>query len=286
MRMLCAIGGLAAAALVFGWVGQVEVRSAVQPGNGAGHPVVVAELFTSEGCSSCPPADDLLRRLSEGDLASEVQVIALGEHVDYWDRLGWRDASSSSAFSARQSAYDAAVFRTGGIYTPQLVVDGVLQAVGSDASAVRRVVAEAARHPKATVLVTATRPEPDRMRVDVRAEVGAAVSAKGSADLVVAVTEDGVVSHVRRGENGGRTLRHAAVVRSLTTIGALPKGERSISANALIPLSRDWPPQHLQIVAFLQERASRRILGAGATAVAGAQQPASTAATGVLSSRF
>ncbi len=266
--MLCAIGGLAAAALVFGWVGQVEVRSAAQPGNGAGHPVVVAELFTSEGCSSCPPADDLLRRLSEGDLASEVQVIALGEHVDYWDRLGWRDASSSSAFSARQSAYDAAVFRTGGIYTPQLVVDGVLQAVGSDASAVRRV------------------PEPDRMRVDVRAEVGAAVSAKGSADLVVAVTEDGVVSHVRRGENGGRTLRHAAVVRSLTTIGALPKGERSISANALIPLSRDWPPQHLQIVAFLQERASRRILGAGATAVAGAQQPASTAATGVLSSRF
>ena len=208
---------------------------------------------------------------------SDVQIITLGEHVDYWDRLGWRDAFSSSVFSERQSAYAAAVFHTGGIYTPQLVVDGMLQAVGSDASAVRRVLGEAARRPKATVSVATSAPEDDRLRVDVRVELGAAVAAAGSADLLVAVAEDGLVSQVQRGENGGRTLRHAAVVRSLTTIGALPKGERSISANARIAISRDWPLAHLRIVALLQERQSRRILGA-------AQRPVSAAAAGAHAS--
>src|SRR5260370_34920325 len=121
MRMVIGIGGLAGAALVLAWVGQVQARTATRSGNGAGLPVVVAELFTSEGCSSCPPADDLLRRLSAGDLASEVQVIALGEHVDYWDRLGWRGGVSSSVFSARPSAYGSAGLRHGGLYTPPLV---------------------------------------------------------------------------------------------------------------------------------------------------------------------
>ena len=93
--------------------------------------VVIAELFTSEGCSSCPPADNLLRRLLAAQPIDGVEVVALGNHVDYWDRLGWRDSFSSRLFSDRQAAYDSAVFRLKAPYTPQLVVDGATESVAA-----------------------------------------------------------------------------------------------------------------------------------------------------------
>ncbi|MEP6594146.1 MAG: DUF1223 domain-containing protein, partial [Acidobacteriota bacterium] len=107
-------------------------------------PIVVTELFTSEGCSSCPPADDLLHQLASGTLADLAVVVTLGEHVDYWDRLGWRDPFSDASFSARQSAYGARVFGTDNIYTPQMVIDGRYQALGSSLEAIRRAVGTAA----------------------------------------------------------------------------------------------------------------------------------------------
>ena len=116
---------------------------------------MVAELFTSEGCSSCPPADALLKRLTHEQFIPGVRVLALGEHVDYWDRLGWRDPFSSPGFSHRQSEYEADVFHSGGVYTPQFVIDGRLQAVGNDVRGVRRAIARAAHDPKARVGVTA-----------------------------------------------------------------------------------------------------------------------------------
>src|SRR5262249_33462805 len=106
--------------------------------------VVIAELFTSEGCSSCPPADEELSRLLARQ-GSGVDVLALGEHVDYWDGLGWRDRFSSARFSERQSEYDSRVFKTGSIYTPQLVIDGRLQMVGSDHAAIQRAIDQAAQ---------------------------------------------------------------------------------------------------------------------------------------------
>src|SRR5262249_1872611 len=133
-------------------------------------PAVVVELFTSEGCSSCPPADEVLTRLAQGTLTPDVDVLALEEHVDYWDRLGWRDQFSSATFSARQSTYDDQVFHRKEVYTPQLVVDGQYEPVGNDVTAVRRAIARAAQAQKATVAMTVTR-APDRgdLRVDVRA---------------------------------------------------------------------------------------------------------------------
>ena len=230
---------------------------------------VVAELFTSEGCSSCPPADDVLSDLVLHQPIPGVEVLALAEHVDYWDRLGWRDRFSSAAFSARQSDYDARVFRTDRIYTPQLVVDGQWQVVGSDAAAVGEAIRRAAAVPKATVTVDVARvPARREVRVDLDVSVPPNLALQRDADVLVAVVEDNLVTDVRHGENSGRKLRHTAVVRSLTTIGALAEDERLWSATVSVSINADARPENLRVIAFLQERDTRRILGAAAARVA------------------
>lgn len=221
---------------------------------------VVAELFTSEGCSSCPAADDLLREWLATQPVPGVEIVALSEHVDYWDRLGWKDPFSSHAFSARQSAYDAAVFRSQRVYTPQLVIDGRYEAIGSDAAAVRRTLIEAARQPKAALDVSPT-VAGRSARVRVAVMVPPTVARQGIADVVLALAEDGLSTTVARGENGGRTLRHAAVVRALHTAGAIDGASPTATVVGDVPLPADWSHRRLRLVAFLQERDSRRILG-------------------------
>ena len=143
----------------------------------AGTPTaVVVELFTSEGCSSCPPADDVLRELVGRQPLANINIIGLGEHVDYWDRLGWRDPFSAAAFTTRQTEYEARAFRTGSIYTPQIVVDGRFQEIGSDRAAVRRAISQAAALPKATVGVLALAHGPTEVQVQIRAEVPVGMS--------------------------------------------------------------------------------------------------------------
>jgi hypothetical protein len=229
--------------------------------------VVVAELFTSEGCSSCPPADDLLRGLAASQPVDGVELVVLGNHVDYWDRLGWRDPFSSPVFSQRQSSYDAAVFRSNTIYTPQLVVDGTLQCVGSDATAVRRTVLEAAKQPKAAVTLSAdvaSGGSSAGARVRVQFDIPDAVRVSHAADIMVAVTESGLVSRVERGENRGRTMHHSAVVRSLTVAGTTDGRQRTAFAETVVPLAPEWKTADIRVVSFLQERDSRRILGGAA----------------------
>ena len=190
--------------------------------------------------------------------------------MDYWDRLGWRDPFSSSLFSARQSAYDAAVFRSNRVYTPQLVIDGRLDAVGSDAGAVRRAVLEAARQPAADVEIATSADGADRLQARVRVQVPADVPRHGLAEVVLAVAEDGLATKVARGENGGRTLRHAAVTRSLTTIGVIEASARDATLHGSVPLSAGWSTTNLRLVALVQERDNRRILGAATVGRAGA----------------
>ena len=225
--------------------------------------VVIAELFTSEGCSSCPPADEVLSRLVSRQQIAGVEVVAMGEHVDYWDQLGWRDRFSSAIFSRRQSDYDAKVFRTGSIYTPQIVIDGRLQRLGSDPAAVQQAIAEAARAPKAGVTVAA-RPEGESINADIVVDVPSVVTFR-AADLIVAVTEDKLETDVRNGENGGRILKHDAVVHRLETIGPVPWNAGTWRTRAAMPLPKQWRAQHVHVVAFVQERDSRRIVGAGAS---------------------
>jgi hypothetical protein len=240
--------------------------SLIAPATTPGSPsptVVIAELFTSEGCSSCPPADTLVRQLAEAQPFDGAHLIALEEHVDYWDRLGWRDPFSSPQFTSRQTEYNDRVFRSDAVYTPQLVVDGVRECVGSDRSAIRAIVADSIRRPRAAVKVQSVAVA-SHLSVTVSVDVPAAVERRGVADVFVLVAERGLVSVVRHGENGGRTLIHGAVARSLASLGDLSDRDRTFAGTVDVAVARNWNSRNLQIVGVIQERDSRRILGAGA----------------------
>jgi hypothetical protein len=259
--------GLLAVATVIGLLGAARMRLLAAPAGptaaGARVPIVV-ELFTSEGCSSCPPADTLLQQLIDTQPLAGAQIIGLGEHVDYWDRLGWKDRFSSAALTNRQQVYGAR-FTTDDIYTPQMVVDGRTALVGSDAGAARRALERAANTPHGSVQIVAHDVDkaaaPGRSALDVSVTTSdlPKISGGDRADVVIAVTEDHLRSEVTRGENHGRVLTHAAVVRYLTTIGDAAGGAAS-TARAEVPIAADWQRAQLKVVAFVQERRGRAIL--------------------------
>jgi hypothetical protein len=222
---------------------------------------VVVELFTSEGCSSCPPADDVLTRLVATQPVPGVQIIALGEHVDYWDRLGWRDAFSSATFSQRQSEYADRVFRSGNIYTPQLVVNGRQELVGSDYRGAVAAISKAAQtggHLRVSMSIESSAQPSARLRVSTTD----GASLKGAADIWLAVIENDLTTKVARGENGGRTLRHSAVVRSMRNVSSIARASSSWSGDVPITLGPDWNRAKVRVVAFVQDHSSREVLGA------------------------
>lgn len=214
---------------------------------------VVVELFTSEGCSSCPPADAELARLEREQPVGGATVIPLSLHVDYWNDLGWPDPHSDAKYTLRQREYVRALGARS-TYTPQAVVDGQDELVGSSRAGLARSVAEAARRAHADV---ALKMAPRAAGVEVT--VGRLPPGTAEADLVAFWVEPRVTTAVRRGENAGRTLEHAAVVRGATTVGRVePAGGR-----ALVPL-QGRPAQASRLVVVVQERARRRIAGAAA----------------------
>ena len=240
------------------------------PGTGTGSPVLV-ELFTSEGCSSCPPADELLKEIEQAPWGGRAEVIVLSEHVEYWNRLGWVDPFSSALFSERQKRY-APWSGQGGLYTPQLVIDGRQECVGSDRARAWKAIAEAARQPKARVtLAFAPGRSPqagDPIGVTVRVAGVPGVSAKGFGDVFLAVTESGLTSQVLRGENAGRRLQHTSVVRKLISLGRVAPGTGGFAAAPEVPLEPGWNRNNLRVIVFVQDRASGWILGAAALALA------------------
>src|SRR3954453_13434450 len=223
---------------------------------------VLVELFTSEGGSSCPPADVLLSRLPRESVAG-AQVIALGLHVDYWDELGWKDPASMRQATARQSDYARAFGNGDNIYTPQLVVDGRDEMVGTDQAAVARAIAKALKQPRARVML-AIEVEGDALVARATIADLPEDAVRESVDAVLAVTEDDLTNVVKRGENSGRTLHHDAVVRALVPVGSLhASGELRQSAR----LKPEWRRNRLHAVMFLQGRKSHRIWGAAIAAV-------------------
>jgi hypothetical protein len=226
---------------------------------------VIVELFTSEGCSSCPPADQFLQNLVDSQPVDDVRIVALGEHVDYWDQLGWKDRFSSAALTARQQGYGSH-FKLASVYTPQMVVDGRAEFVGTDAQAAKRAL-EKARSAEHGILNLKAEggPESSVVHVTVMAEHLPAMAAGDHADIIVVVTEDRLRSDVKRGENEGRVLAHAAVVRQLAAIGEAAASGSS-SATAQIQLGSDWKRENLNIVAFVQARKARSILASATVA--------------------
>ncbi len=257
---------LAALLMAFGPAassGPAETASLELAPTSAAHGPVVVELFTSEGCSSCPPADAELRKLARAQPVPGVEIIALGEHVDYWDYLGWRDRFSSSAFSARQTHYRERVFPRGVVYTPQVVVDGVAEALGSDPAAVRRAIAKAAQRPKVAMRARAA-----RTAGNVTVTVSIDGVTQDAAAVVLLAVEDGLTTDVRRGENRGRTLSHDAVVRSIDTVAEIDARRPPPEVVRSLPIDADWNADRMRVVALLQDTESLAILGAAAVPIA------------------
>ena len=216
---------------------------------------VLVELLTSEGCSSCPPADAVLARLHRQQPVAGVELIVLSEHVDYWNSLGWKDPFSDARFSDRQSDHG------GRVYTPQAVVDGRIDVLGSDERAIVTAVTAVARERHGILRLTRAEKKMNLPAGRVRIEV-TGLSDHSDADVMVGVVEDGLVSKVERGENAGRTLAHTAVVRALQRVGTVAAGAAQWSAEVPVPSNDSW--KEPRVVAFVQDVRTRRVLAAGA----------------------
>jgi hypothetical protein len=200
---------------------------------------VLVELFTSEGCSSCPPADRLLEQL-------DPQAIVLSEHVDYWNRDGWKDPFSSADSTMRQDGYRRR-FNLDSAYTPEMVVDGAAEFSGSLANRAAQEIVKAASQPKTAVRIT-------RTAAGLRVEANAAAI---SAGVFMALADDSGVSQVSAGENQGRQLHHVAIVRSIRKIGSVKPGA---AFSQVVKLPDSAAAQ--RIVVFVQESGQGRVRGA------------------------
>ena len=221
--------------LLFLWLG---LAVTIGPARAVERPIVV-ELFTSEGCSSCPPADALLAQL-----ASRTDMLALSFHVDYWDRLGWKDPYSSREATARQHHY-ATLLDLATVYTPQIVVDGKWQAVGSDRADVEQAL-DYARHSLKEIPVALAL---DHGQAQIRAGPG---GAGVTASVLLIGFDRRHVSAVKRGENSGRTLAHVDVVRGVEEVARVGGSANKIEA----PIR--W---NCDRVAVVLQAADGRVLG-------------------------
>jgi hypothetical protein len=242
--------------------GGAEPARAADPG---AHPVIV-ELFTSEGCSDCPPADRLLAHLQRTQPVAGADVIALEEHVDYWNSQGWVDPFSSAQFTERQNDYVHSFRLNSGPYTPQMVVEGSTQFVGSNERAALAAIAKSAENPEMPVTIEqAPDSNSDAGKVQLHVQVGPTASGEAGrrADVLLAITEDDLSSNVSAGENAGAHLDHYGVVREFRSIGHLD-ANGSFSAETKVNLSHHWKRDNLRVVVFVQDHSSLAVLGASA----------------------
>lgn len=229
----------------------------VTPGLAPSRPAILLELFTSEGCSSCPPADELLAELARAGAVEDTPVIALELHVDYWNYLGWRDPFSDETFSQRQASY-VPLLGMRGPYTPQLVVDGRHDVLGSSAPRAR------------AAILNASEGQTTRAKLNLSLtgsgetlQLSASELPRRRVVLYAAVTESGLSTRVPRGENAGRLLPHGPVVRWLRPVAQGEGG--TLQAEVPLRLSPGWRREALQVVGFAQEAASGHVLGAVAS---------------------
>ncbi len=217
--------------------------------NNAGNGFAVVELFTSEGCSSCPPADAAVAKILK-EYNSNVYV--LGFHVDYWDNLGWKDAFSSAAYTQRQRNY-ARALNLSTVYTPQVVVNGEEEFVGSNEGRLQNTINKDLKEtPAQTLSVTA---KTNGNGVDVSYQTNAT-----NDNLNIALIQSSAVSKVQRGENSGETLHHVNIVRNIQTVDL-----KNTSGNISINLPAGLSAKDCQIIAFIQNAENMKIIAAAKT---------------------
>jgi hypothetical protein len=219
--------------------------------------VVLVELFTSEGCSSCPPADALLRQVNGAETTEGQLIVGISEHVTYWNSLGWSDPFSSPAYTQRQNDY-VDRFHLESSYTPQMVVNGAEQFVGSDRAAfVQAVQKEQEQHSPITLRILSVNVEGNKLTVSF--STSGDMPAHG-ADLFAVLADDSDRSSVLRGENSGQTLAHVSVARSISRVAKLKAaGEQTVQIP--IPASFQASPGH-HLILFAQMPGNGRVLGA------------------------
>ncbi|HEX3603069.1 MAG TPA: DUF1223 domain-containing protein [Steroidobacteraceae bacterium] len=243
LLLLAAGGGIASAA---------DTQQSASP--------VLIELFTAEGCSSCPPADTFLRILDESQPVPGAQLIMLGEHVDYWDNQGWRDPFSSASLTDRQRGYERALGRSEP-YTPQFIVDGTSEMRLSDRPKMAELLKDAAASSKIPVSIDSLKIEPGTP-----AFLSGKVTVDGKAqghksDVFLGLALDHFESKVLRGENRGQTLKHVAVLLELSKLGALtPDGK--FSQEFRVPVKAGVDPENLRVIGFVQESRYGKVIGA------------------------
>ncbi|MGC1360891.1 MAG: DUF1223 domain-containing protein [Silvibacterium sp.] len=218
---------------------------------------VLVELFTSEGCSSCPPADELLRQINGGETAAGQLIVGLSEHVSYWNNLGWRDPFSADVYTQRQENYGAH-FGLSGVYTPQIVVNGREQLVGNDRGALEAAFATEAQRKHIELRISSVKVT----EKDVTFSYSAMdLPPNGSIQLVAVLVDDTDRSNVARGENSGRQLTHAFVARALARLGPLGETNQRTMSLPLPPSFHVSSGTGHHLVLFAQQDRTGAILG-------------------------
>jgi hypothetical protein len=217
---------------------------------------VLVELYTSEGCSSCPPADQALAFLEKQQPYAQAEIITLALHVDYWNNLDWNDEYSSPLFSQRQTVY-AQKLKLDSTYTPQMIVDGRIQFVGSNLGEAGKAITEAAKSPKANI-EAALNNENNENTLKIKISD---IPKHEDSTVFLAIAENNLASNVKRGENAGKNLEHTSVVRELKPLAKLEAKSGNFEQEIALNIQPNWKTENLSYVIFIQENETRRIIG-------------------------
>ena len=255
--MLAAAGLAVMPALVLATSGAVDPPA---PASNAARTPILMELFTSEGCLSCPPVDTWVARIDAAQPVAGAEIIVLSEHVDYWDHDGWKDPFSSPAITERQQEY---VHNLGlsDVYTPQIVVDGAFEVKPADAQQTSQNLTKAAGTPMIPVRLSSAAVSAGSLTGHIEVDGSAD---KKNADVFVAVAIDKTLTDVLAGENNGRKLENVAVVKAMVKVGKLEKG-KTFDQPFTVKLWPNADPANLRVIAFVQESGPGKVLGAGMT---------------------
>ncbi len=229
-----------------------EASEIKNPAGAAKKSFVLLELYTSEGCPTCPPADALLARLEREQPVTDTEIVTLALHVDYWNSVVWKDVYSSPLFSRRQQIYSQAL-KINQSYTPQMIVDGRAEFTGNNLAKARKAILDAAKTNKARIEIT---PRAATCKIEITG-----IPAHETATVFLAITEDNLASNRKSKRKSNERVEHVSVVRELNSLGMLAAAQTNLEIETALQIQPAWKKENLKLVVFVQENASRKVLG-------------------------